>query len=223
MKKGKLILFFTIALLLVSVVSAAAETMYVSDRLEVFVLAGSSPKYRAIDKVKADQEVEVINYEEDYAFVKTPRGKEGWMLKRYLTTETPKAIVIENYRNKLNMLKKRNACLRLLAAALGLLSSCITQEYPGINVLVVRGGHAYDTPQFEEMCGNLEGINADLVLTSHMERMSADEIHERYDAILFLSSITFIFLFRPPITLVSATSEIFLNSLAVSAAILLRS
>jgi len=107
MKKSKLVLFFTIVLFLVSVVYAAAETMYVSDRLEVIVLTGSSPKYRAIDKVNADQEVEVLNYEGDYAFVKTPRGKEGWMLKNYLTTETPKAIVIDNYRNKLNMLKEK--------------------------------------------------------------------------------------------------------------------
>jgi len=109
MKKGKLGLFFTIALFLVSVVYAAAETMYVSDRLEVFVLAGSSPEYRAITKVKADQEVEVINYEGDYAFVKTSRGKEGWIQKRYLTSETPKSIVIDTYRNKLNMLKQKGS------------------------------------------------------------------------------------------------------------------
>jgi len=109
MKKGRLVLFLTIGLLLVSIVCAAAETMFVSDRLEVFVLAGSSPKYRAIDKVKADQEVEVIKYEGDYVLVKTPRGKEGWMLKRNLTNETPKAIVIDNYRNKLKMLKERGS------------------------------------------------------------------------------------------------------------------
>lgn len=54
-------------------------------------------------------------------------------------------------------------------------------------MLVVRGGHPYDTPQFEEMCQSLEGIKVDLVLTSHMERMKVNEIDQRYDAILFLN------------------------------------
>lgn len=109
MKKWNLVIFFTITLFLVSIVFAAAETMYVSDRLEVVVRSGSSPKYRVISLVKADQEVDVLNYEGDYAFVKTARGKEGWMLKRYLTSETPKAIVIDEYRNKLNMLKEKGS------------------------------------------------------------------------------------------------------------------
>ena len=54
-------------------------------------------------------------------------------------------------------------------------------------VLVIRGGHAYDTPAFEKMCLNLPGVQCDLVLTAHFERMSAKEIDENYDALLFLN------------------------------------
>ena len=43
-------------------------------------------------------------------------------------------------------------------------------------MLVVHGGHAYYAPEFEEMCSSLEGNKADLVLTAHMERMTAAEI-----------------------------------------------
>jgi len=109
MKKGMLVLFLILALLFVNVIYAAAEKMYVSDRLEVVVRSGSSPKYRVISLVKADQEVEAIKYEGDYAFVKTARGKEGWMLKRYLTSETPKSIVINEYQYKLKMLKEKGS------------------------------------------------------------------------------------------------------------------
>lgn len=56
-----------------------------------------------------------------------------------------------------------------------------------LSVLVVRGGHAYDTPEFEIMCENLAGVSVDLVLTPHMERMKAAEIDQKYDAILFLN------------------------------------
>ncbi|WP_157961129.1 ThuA domain-containing protein [Lutibacter citreus] len=63
----------------------------------------------------------------------------------------------------------------------------MSREQEDLSVLVVRGGHPYDTPEFEEMCLSLEGIKADLVLTSHMERMKAAEISKKYDAILFLN------------------------------------
>ncbi len=109
MKKNTLVLFLTIILLFSNVAYAAAEKMYVSDRLEVVVRSGSSPKYRVISVVKADQEVEVVNYEEDYAFIKTASGKEGWMLKRFLTSETPKAILIKEYKDKLKMLKEKGS------------------------------------------------------------------------------------------------------------------
>lgn len=37
------------------------------------------------------------------------------------------------------------------------------------------------------MCLGLKGIQVDLVLTAHMQAMSAEEIDQRYDAILFLN------------------------------------
>jgi type 1 glutamine amidotransferase len=56
-----------------------------------------------------------------------------------------------------------------------------------ISVLVVRGGHPYDTPGFEEMCGELADVKCDLVLTAHFETMSAEDIQKKYDALLFLN------------------------------------
>ena len=60
-------------------------------------------------------------------------------------------------------------------------------EQTQLTVLVVRGGHAYDTPAFENMCESLSEMQCDLVLTAHFERMSAKEIDGKYDAILFLN------------------------------------
>ncbi len=56
-----------------------------------------------------------------------------------------------------------------------------------LSVLVVRGGHHYDTPEFEDMCLGLSNAMVDLILKSHMEKMAAMEIHDPYDAILFLN------------------------------------
>jgi uncharacterized protein len=77
----------------------------------------------------------------------------------------------------------------LLASALTVisLSACSPASHNDLSVLVVRGGHYYDTPEFENMCLGLKGIQVDLVLTEHMEKMTAADIDQTYDAILFLN------------------------------------
>ena len=77
----------------------------------------------------------------------------------------------------------------LILSVFATCSHCVASE--PLSVLVVRGGHAYDTPEFEEMCQALEGVSVDLVLTSHMQRMKASEIIEKYDALLFLNQNKF--------------------------------
>lgn len=77
--------------------------------------------------------------------------------------------------------------LGILLGITVLMSGCRDVDSNDLRVLVVRGGHAYDTPEFEEMCLALEGVSADLVLTSHMQRMKTEEIEEKYDALLFLN------------------------------------
>lgn len=62
-----------------------------------------------------------------------------------------------------------------------------SQEDVKTSVLVVRGGHPYDTPDFENMCNSLEGVNVDLVLDAHFKTMKLNKIKEKYTAILFLN------------------------------------
>ncbi len=109
MKKEGLALFTIVFFTLLSAVCAFAETMYVTDRLEVVVRGGRGIEYRILAVVKTDEEVEVRSYEGDYALVKTSRDIEGWMLKRYLTTETPKVIVIGEYEKQTEMLKEKGS------------------------------------------------------------------------------------------------------------------
>ena len=70
-------------------------------------------------------------------------------------------------------------------------SSLVAQKKKATRVLVVRGGHPYDTPAFEEMCSRLKGVSADLVLTAHFDAMKTESITSNYDAILFLNQNKF--------------------------------
>ena len=76
---------------------------------------------------------------------------------------------------------------RLITLSFLVISSTACLRAADFSVLVVRGGHAYDTPAFEEMCERLPEMDCDLVLTAHFERMSAKEIDDGYDALLFLN------------------------------------
>lgn len=59
-------------------------------------------------------------------------------------------------------------------------------SYSQTSVLVVRGGHPYDTPDFENMCNSLDGVIVDLVLDAHFKSMKLDKF-KKYDAVLFLN------------------------------------
>lgn len=85
------------------------------------------------------------------------------------------------------MNKPKSTIIRILTVILVFITFNLRAQQTELSVLVVRGGHHYDTPEFEEMCLSLEGIKVDLVLTAHLETMKAIEIAKKYDAILFLN------------------------------------
>lgn len=100
------IAFFVIGIfVLLSTGAAATESMYVTDRLEVVVRGGRGIEYRILAVVKTDEKVDVLEYQGDYAFIRTAKGVEGWMLKRYLTLDTPKSVIIEAYQKQTELLK----------------------------------------------------------------------------------------------------------------------
>ncbi|WP_158970525.1 ThuA domain-containing protein [Paraglaciecola sp. L3A3] len=68
-----------------------------------------------------------------------------------------------------------------------ILLSCSTVKEDELSVLVVRGGHSYDTPDFEIMSSTLDGIHADLVLNAHFYQMKTADVKAKYDAVLFLN------------------------------------
>lgn len=66
--------------------NALAETRYVSDRLEITMRSGTSTSHGIIRMLRSGTPVEVL--EEDaasgYSQVRSPGGKEGWVLSRFL-------------------------------------------------------------------------------------------------------------------------------------------
>lgn len=86
--KIKPVFVFCLCLLLLAV-SARAETQYVSDEMHITFRSGPGGDRKIIKLLVSDQAVDVMQQEGDWALVRLPDGREGWVLHRYLTTKEP--------------------------------------------------------------------------------------------------------------------------------------
>ncbi len=65
---------------------AFAETLYVSDRLEIQMRAGKGTQFRILRMLPSGTPLEVLEVDQGngYSRVRAPGGVEGWVLSRYL-------------------------------------------------------------------------------------------------------------------------------------------
>jgi len=66
--------------------SAFAETLYVSDRLEIQMRTGKGTQFRILRMLPSGTPLEVLEVDQEngYSRVRAPGGVEGWVLNRYL-------------------------------------------------------------------------------------------------------------------------------------------
>jgi SH3 domain protein len=88
---------------------ALAETLYVSDHLKVTVRTGKGYDHRIIAVVESGQQVEVLKEEGQWALVRLPDDKQGWLLHRYLAREQIHAVKLAQLEVKHNNLVKQAA------------------------------------------------------------------------------------------------------------------
>ena len=93
-----------IFLLIVSFGIACAETQYVSDQLIITMREDKGSAYKIIKMLKAGTPLEIIEESEQYLKVRTKSGIEGWVLKQYVTGETPKSEVIAGLEKKIDLM-----------------------------------------------------------------------------------------------------------------------
>jgi len=79
----------------------------------------------------------------------------------------------------------KNAVLSLLIAGSLFLAGCGNNQGKEPHVMVVAGGHAYDTAAFVEMFRSLPGITFDTVMQPRANRLIAEGKVEPYDVIVF--------------------------------------
>ncbi len=78
--------------------AGSAETVYVSDDFEITVRTSPGSDRKIISLVKSGNALELLEKGEEWSMVRTPNGKEGWVLNRYISTSQPSAMVLARVR-----------------------------------------------------------------------------------------------------------------------------
>ena len=72
-----------------------AEDIYVAGITKVTMRTGPGVEHKIVDILKTGTKLEIVEYKNDWSLVKKSGGREGWVLSRFLTRETPDAFIIE--------------------------------------------------------------------------------------------------------------------------------
>ncbi|MDH4264869.1 MAG: TIGR04211 family SH3 domain-containing protein [Deltaproteobacteria bacterium] len=97
-----LLSFFTVFIGIVD-----AKTQYVSDQLIINMREGKGNEYKIIKMLTAGTPLEIIEESQQYLKVRTQNGQEGWVLKQYITLETPKNEIIAGLEKEIARLKTK--------------------------------------------------------------------------------------------------------------------
>ncbi|MBW2489611.1 MAG: TIGR04211 family SH3 domain-containing protein [Deltaproteobacteria bacterium] len=106
-------IFFVVAFILsASINSVFADTRYVSDRLIISVRDGQNQDAAVLGYIETATPVDILEEKEDLLRIRTENGIEGWVQAKYIVSEKPKAIIIENLKNDIMALNKEVETLK---------------------------------------------------------------------------------------------------------------
>ena len=100
-KVTRLISLILFAFLLL-VPNAFAKTMYITDTLNIMVRRQPGLDFKIVDQLTSNEKVRLIRHEESWSKISFRDNKTGWVLKRYLTEDKPKPILIEELDKQVN-------------------------------------------------------------------------------------------------------------------------
>jgi len=93
------------------ITAAAAQAAYVSDILRLALRTGPGAGYETVTVIQSGQSLEIIATQGDWAQVRLPDNKEGWVLQRYLVPNRTSNILLRALEQKHTALSEQTALL----------------------------------------------------------------------------------------------------------------
>ncbi len=99
------------ALLVLTLSTASAQTMYVNDVIKITMRTGPGINHKVIAMLESGQQVEVMEARSDWTHIRLPDGKDGWALTRFLTTKLPNEVKLQQLETSNEEMETRLAAL----------------------------------------------------------------------------------------------------------------
>ncbi len=122
--------------------SVSAETAYVTDILRLGLHQAPDTSDRAFMMMVSGQEMEIVQRNGNYAFVRLPDGTEGYVKAGFIVTEKPAALIVQETQAEVERLQTLNAQLEASFAEPAATIRALESD-------VVRQQEALDTAQDE--------------------------------------------------------------------------
>ena len=97
---NKIIRFMIITLfsLILFLGTGYAESVYVSDLKKITLRSSPGAEHKIIRMLKSGSLLKVIEKSEAWSKVRTKDGKEGWALTRFLVSQKPAVVLVDNFK-----------------------------------------------------------------------------------------------------------------------------
>ncbi len=84
-----LLLYLIVAIIVLIPIVSSAKSWYIRPRAEIPLRSGKGQEYRIVSILKEGSQVKLLQEDGAWARVETGANKEGWILKRYLSSSPP--------------------------------------------------------------------------------------------------------------------------------------
>jgi SH3 domain protein len=98
-------MIFSMIMIFTFPIAAKADTRYVSDVLVITLRAEPEKDSEVVRALRSDTPIEVLEETEEHLRVRTDANQEGWVVKRYITSNIPKPMIITELGEKINRLE----------------------------------------------------------------------------------------------------------------------
>ncbi|MBI9092627.1 MAG: TIGR04211 family SH3 domain-containing protein [Desulfobacterium sp.] len=88
------------AFLILAAGSALAETVYVKGVMKITMRTGPGVSHKIVTMVKSGESLEIIESNDDWSHVRASKGREGWVLTRFVTPEVPVVLLVDGLKKK---------------------------------------------------------------------------------------------------------------------------
>jgi len=179
-----------LAVLLFAALPARAQQLYVADVQEITVRTGPSLENKIVQMLKSGSRLEKLKEEGEWLYVRTDAGKEGWVLKRYLSTDTPVKVQFEDF-------KARNAELIEKAGKVEAIIGRYEEENKTLqkNLTSLQAEHGRIKAEFEALSkanANVAEMTrsfAELKAAAEANKQELDRIRRENDSLRDLSDV----------------------------------